>query len=142
MKKLFIFILASVFCFGLFAAGPDIPIIEDSEQNIDISDRLNYINNSCTNSYSIYAIKDKKNNVYSIMFSNTSCITDISIHLGFSFKNEKLFNTYLKTIDTLDLEKCFEQYRMIFLKEGIEPKNYYSLDRHKVEMQLYEYYIY
>lgn len=142
MKKLFIFILASVFCFGLFAAGPDIPIVEasllESENDFDISNYYNYIDNTCTNIYSIVAIKDNTKKEYGIIFINNSCITDAQISLIYTFHSEKLFNTYLKNIDTLHLDKSFKEIREFFISKGVEPKNIYSENRQHILMQIYE----
>ena len=143
MKRLFIILFASLFCVGLFAAGPEIPIIDanifNSEKNeFDASYILNYINDSCTNIYSIFAIKDSNNKEYEIIFTSNSCITDIQVSLIYSFRSEKVFNTYLKNIDTLHPEKSFKEIREFFISKGITPKNIYSEDRKKVEIQVYE----
>lgn len=143
MKK--ILLLLSIFVlvtFRVFSVSPEIPIIEDSERDVDISEGYNYINNSCTNTYFVYAVKDVQKNIYGIYFSNTSCLSDTNVTLAFSFKNEKMLNTYLKTINTSNLEKTFEEYRIVFITHGVEPLNIYTTDRTKLLMQLYEYNIY
>ncbi|WP_407432521.1 hypothetical protein, partial [Methanobrevibacter sp.] len=76
MKKLFILILTSLFCVGLFAA-PKIP----KSDTIDTSKYLTYLNDSGTNLYSTIAVSNKNENIYLFSINNQSYITDTYISI-------------------------------------------------------------
>lgn len=122
MKKLTILILASLFCFGLFAA-PKIPKINNYfsalKDDYSGSNYYCYVNNSCTNIYKIFA--EVNGNHYTLYFKNLSLQTDIEIALLLNFSSETALDNYINNIDTTNLETEFLVLRNKFIKQNIAP---------------------
>ena len=120
MKKLFILILASLFCVGLFAA----PKIPKTDNFADLDNALSYINTSCQNIYYIYSVVFGVDDdyIYELWFRNHSYITDVDVLLVISFPNETSLDNYIETINTVNLETEFDRIRNSLLNDGIQPE--------------------
>ena len=113
MKKLTTLILASLFCFGVFAA-PKIPIgtlSDDFEPYI-------YMSNSGLNSYSIKAIIYPSGSV-ALRFINWSLITDENVSIQIDFNDEKTFYAFTKNFDLSDIENEFSKLRKSIISQNI-----------------------
>lgn len=123
MKKLTtLFILIFIVSAGLFA-NPKIPKIDNYFKTLNDdytgTNYLFYINNSCTNSYKIFAeISDNKN---TLNFSSTSLVTNIEICLCMNFPTERDLDNFIYDLDTSDLESEFNSLRSSFIKYNIKP---------------------
>lgn len=123
MKKLSVlFAVLFIFVSGLFAK-PTIPKIDSSLKTLNDdytgTNYLFYINNSCTNSYKIFAeISDNGNILY---FSSTSLVTNIEICLSMDFPTERDLDNFIYDLDTSDLESVFNSLRSSFIKYDIKP---------------------
>ena len=119
MKKLFIFILASVFCFGLFAATPKIP----KNINYDETKPFTFISNDCLNSYSIVAKIVNLKNVkeYKISFINHSLIINTLISIQISFQDEEQLNNFINNFDLSDIENEFIKLRKKLVQNNLTP---------------------
>ena len=126
MKKLCIFILASVFCFGLFAATPKIP----KNINYDETKPFTFISNDCLNSYSIIAnvVNTKKVNEYKISFINHSLLINTLISIQISFQDEKQLNDFINNFDLSDIENEFSKLRKTFIQSNLQPDIYPKTD--------------
>lgn len=122
MKKLLIFILASLFCLGLFAT-PSIPI--DKYDDDDYEPYI-YMSNSGLNSYSLSATLIE--NKVRFSFINFSLITKENISISITFENEKTFNEYMKNFDLSDIENEFITLRKKIIKSNINPKIHQKSD--------------
>lgn len=121
MKKLTILILASLFCFGLFAA-PKIPKTDNylkARDSLSSDDCLVFVNNSGQNIYRIVA--ETKDNP-TLWISNESVLTGIRIVLSINFSNENVMDNFINLyIDSYDLEKVFTMIRDSLISSEITP---------------------
>lgn len=121
MKKLATLILASLFCFGLFAA-PKIPKIDNYlkvKDSLSSDDCLLFVNNSGQNIYRIVA--ETKDNP-TLWISNESILTGIRIVISISFTTENVMDNFINLyIDSYDLEKVFTTIRESVISSEITP---------------------
>lgn len=126
MKKLFILILANLFCLGLFAVAPKVPKMV----NYSDTDPYLYISNDCLNMYRIIANvhSDKKSSNYQLSFINYSLVIDTLISIQINFSSEQQLDNYIKDIDLSDLESEFKKLRQSLIKNNCTPDIYPAIN--------------
>lgn len=114
MKKLTtLFIVLFISISGLFAA-PKIPKTTETWPPLEYFGNENvlaYVNNSCQNVYTIWAVLEPEKKRYTFNFNNYSYVTEIEIAISLNFQSEEKLDTFLKKIDTTDLENAFNKLR-------------------------------
>ena len=135
MKRLFIFILASLFCVGLFAE-PKIPKTDNyysTFETVSYNDFYTYVSNSGQNVYKVFQLID--DNKYSLYFINESYLTNITISIVLKFDNELSLSNFANRINTANIEQDFIDLRQYCIESDIEP--IYSVDKNRIIKVLY-----
>ena len=136
MKKITIFILASLFCFSLFAA-PKIPK-DTFDSDEDESGELIYVSNDLQNYYILYSsCLDDKN---TFMFIKRSLSNDIVISLNINCNSEKEVDYIISKIDTTDIDNEFAKLRKNIMAADLLP-SHFIMDRNTEIPKAVIYYI-
>ena len=134
MKKITVFILASLFCFSLFAA-PKIPKITlDSDE--DEPDELIYVSNDLQNYYILKAWCSDISSNYHFTFIKDSISNDILIAINIYCNSEQEIDYIISKIDTTDIDNEFTKLRKNLILLDLTPDIFSNIN-HKPTKVIY-----
>ena len=141
MKKLFIFILTSLFCVGLFA---DITTIPKNTKTLSDDYALRYYDDKLENNYELLSIvwKTDSSQIIGLKTRKKSLITNVETVLTFYFKTEEELDDFIENViyhpgfSAKEIPDIFDDFKNWMIELGVEPL-YVEGENHNPSQILY-----